>query len=119
MSAAESAVRAERAADFARLVEITRSLKREFEGDRWSGVAELEVERRAVMERVFDETPTAAELPQLTAALREVVRLNDELIGLAEHRRRALGRELDLTVRGQRAGIAYRSLGTPGRGRRS
>jgi len=108
MSARPVEIRAERAADFARLVEVTRDLKREFESAQWNGVAELEAERRAIMERVFDETPTAAELPALTAALREVVRLNDELIGLAEHRRRALGRELDMTVRGLRVGEVYR-----------
>ncbi|GEM_PF-3719254 len=118
MSLAAS-VSPERAADFARLVEITRTLKREFESAQWSGFADLESERRAIMERVFDEAPTAAELPQLTAALREVVRLNDELIGLAEHRRRALGRELDLTMRGQRVGAAYLRNRGPDRGRRS
>jgi translation initiation factor 2B subunit (eIF-2B alpha/beta/delta family) len=118
VSAVSPGVRAERAADFARLIEVTRTLKRDFESAQWSGFAELEVERRAILERVFDEAPTAAELPALTAALREVVRLNDELIGLAEHRRRALGRELDLTVRGQRAGHLYRSLGTLDLGRR-
>ena len=119
MSAPAAAIRADRAADFARLVEVTRTLKRDFEAAHWNEVAELEVERRAIMERVFDETPTAAELPVLTSALREVVKLNDELIGLAEHRRRTLGRELDLTLRGQRAGNAYRSHGPQGRGRRS
>ncbi len=117
MSAQPQAVRAERAADFARLIEVTQQLKRDFESSQWHGIAELESERRAIMERVFDEAPNAAELPALTAALKEVVRLNDELIGLAEHRRRALGRELDLAVRGHRAGQVYKSHGAPGRGR--
>jgi translation initiation factor 2B subunit (eIF-2B alpha/beta/delta family) len=110
-------MRPERAADFARLIEVTQRLKRDFEASQWHGVAELESERRAIMERVFDEAPSAAELPTLTATLKEVVRLNNELIGLAEHRRRALGRELDLAMRGHRAGRAYRNHGAPDRGR--
>ena len=93
--------------DLRRLLEITQALRAGFERDEWNGAGDLEAERRAIIERVFDEVPTAAELPRLTATLREVVRLNEELIGLAEHRRRALGRELDLQALGSRAGRAY------------
>ena len=96
-------------ADLERLLEITRQLRGGFERDEWAGAGDLEAERRAIIERVFDERPTAAELPRLTATLREVVRLNEELIGLAEHRRRALGREIDTATLGSRAGHAYRS----------
>jgi len=95
--------------DLERLLEITRQLRAGFEHDEWAGAGDLEAERRAIIERVFDERPTAAELPRLTATLREVVRLNEELIGLAEHRRRALGREIDTARLGSRAGQAYRS----------
>jgi hypothetical protein len=97
----------DRAADIARLLEVTRLLRDGFERGEWSGAAALEAERRGIIERVFDVQPCAAELPVLTATLREVVRINDELIGLAEHRRRALGRELDLVTTGKRAGAAY------------
>jgi hypothetical protein len=96
-----------RAADFARLVALTESLRAHVERGDWGGAAELEAERRLVVERVFDDTPTAAELPTLTATLREVVRLNDELIGLAEHRRRGIARELDLVAVGRAANRAY------------
>ena len=118
MSAVLNGVDPDRAQDFARLLEITQLLRQEFESDQWSGAAELEAKRRAILERVFDEHPTAAELPSLTAALREVVRLNHELIGLAEHRRRALGRALDTNALGARAGRIYRSASAPVPGRR-
>jgi translation initiation factor 2B subunit (eIF-2B alpha/beta/delta family) len=108
----------DRSAEFARLLEVTQLLRTGFERGEWGGAADLEAERRGLIERVFDRAPTAAELPQLTATLREVVRLNDELIGLAEHRRRALGRELDTVVAGKRAGKMYRSVGTRFPGRR-
>ena len=97
----------DRADDLERLLAITQALRAGFERDEWTGAGDLEAERRAIIERVFDEVPTAVELPRLTATLREVVRLNEELIGLAEHRRRALGRELDLKALGNRAGRAY------------
>ena len=104
---------ADRAAELARLLELTRDLRHDFERADWDRAAEIEAERRAVIERVFDERPTAAELPQFTAMLREIVRLNDELIGLAEHRRRALARELDLLAVGREASRAYGAAGAP------
>ena len=106
----------DRAADLARLLAITQQLRRDFECENWARAAELEAERRVVIERVFDDRPTPAELPGLTATLREVVRLNDELIGLAEHRRRALGRKLDTVAIGTRATSAYRRVAAPRRG---
>jgi translation initiation factor 2B subunit (eIF-2B alpha/beta/delta family) len=106
----------DRAADLARLLAITQQLRRDFEREDWARAAELEAERRGLIERVFDDRPTAAELPGLTATLREVVRLNDELIGLAEHRRRTIGRRLDTVAIGTRAKSAYGTVGTPGRG---
>jgi hypothetical protein len=108
---------ASRIGEFGRLLELTEALKGHLERGEWGAAAELELERRALVERVFDVAPDAAELPVLTATLREVVRINDELIGLAEHRRRAVARELDLLSVGREASRAYdgvrRSQGGP------
>jgi hypothetical protein len=98
---------AARAAEFGLLLQLTEALKAKLEGADWGAAAELELERRRIVERVFETAPAAAELPLLTATLREVVRLNDELIGLAEHRRRAIARELDLLAVGRDAQRAY------------
>ena len=107
MSAAASAMSAGRVADLGHLLSLTEALKAHLERGDWGRAAELELERRQVVERVFEAAPAAAELPVLTATLREVVRINDELIGLAEHRRRAVARELDLLAVGREASRAY------------
>jgi translation initiation factor 2B subunit (eIF-2B alpha/beta/delta family) len=99
-----------RSADFVRLMELTRELKANFERSEWERSAEVESERRALIERIFDQRPTVDELPLLTMALREVVRLNDELVGLAEHRRRALARDLDLVSASQQASRSYAAV---------
>jgi len=113
MSSAASAVSAARSADFGLLLSLTEALKTQLERGDWGSAAELELERRKVVERVFDVAPAAAELPALTATLREVVRLNDELIGLAEHRRRTIARELDLLTLGREASRAYAGVRRP------
>jgi hypothetical protein len=100
------------------LLKLTESLKTHLEQGEWGRAAELEVQRRELVERVFDTVPAATELPVLTATLREVVRINDELIGLAEHRRRAIGRDLDMLAIGRDAARAYQGVGESAGGRR-
>ena len=113
MSAVPREPTASRAAEFGQLLQLTESLKASLERGEWGAAAQLELERRKLVERVFDVAPVPAELPMLTATLREVVRINDELIGLAEHRRRTLARELDLLAAGREARRAYEGGGLP------
>ena len=111
MSAVAPELSASRVSEFGLLLKLTEALKGHLERGEWGAAAELELERRSLVERVFDVVPVAAELPVLTATLREVVRLNDELIGLAEHRRRAIARDLDMLSLGHEARRAYDGVG--------
>jgi len=107
VSDAAQEMAAGRIAEFGELLRLTEALRTQLERGEWGRAAELELDRRRIVERVFEVAPAAAELPLLTATLREVVRINDELIGLAEHRRRAVARELDLLAVGREASRAY------------
>ena len=118
MSAAAGAMSAARVADFGLLLSLTEALKSHLERGDFGAAAELELERRRIVERVFEAAPAAAELPVLTATLREVVRLNDELIGLAEHQRRTVAREIDLLSVGREASRAYVGMRRPPGGAR-
>ncbi len=114
MSAALSMPATERSADFGLLVSLSEALRGHCERGEWGTAAEVELERRAVIERVFEVRPAASELPELVNVLREVVRINDELLGLAEHRRRALARDIDMAALGQEAAKAYGGMGVQG-----
>jgi len=118
VSAAGRELSPTRVGEFGQLLRLTERLKGHLERGEWGAAAELELERRGLVERVFERPPAAAELPVLTATLREVVRLNDELIGLAEHRRRAIARELDLLSVGREASRAYGDVGRSAAGPR-
>jgi hypothetical protein len=93
------------------LLALTRRIRDGLETGDWGAAAELEAERRGLMEAIFDGPPPAADLPAITAILREVVRVNDELVGLAEHRRRALERDADVVALGRTAVRAYAAAG--------
>lgn len=97
----------------ARLRELTLSIREHLIAQEWAQAAELDLTRRAGIAELFDERPAAGDLPVLVSGLRELVALNDELLGLMAHQRRALDRHADLLVTGRRMGDAY--LGSPGR----
>lgn len=101
----------ERTAACRRLLELTTRIRDGVAAGDWGAAASLESERRGLMERIFDGPPPAAELPAMTETLREVVKLNDTLVGLAEHRRRALEREADTVATGRAAVRAYAAAG--------
>ena len=94
-----------------RLLALTRRLRDALGSGDWEAAAAFEAERRGLVESIFDGAAPAAELPAIAATLREVVRVNDELVGLAEHRRRALERDADAVALGRTAVRAYATAG--------
>ncbi len=96
----------------AHLRELTLAIREHLQAQEWARAAELDLTRRAGLAELFDDRPSAEDLPVLVTGLRELVALNDELLGLMAHQRRALDRHADLLVAGRRMGDAY--LGSPG-----
>ncbi len=73
----------------------------------WAGAAGLEAERRQLLERYFASPQPAADLPRAVVLLKELIALNDALVGIAEHVQRGLAREADTLAIGRRATRAY------------
>lgn len=86
---------------------ITRALRESVEAGDWGVAATLESERRALLECFFATRPPADQLARVLGMLRELIASNDALIGLAEHRQRAVAREADMVSTGRRAVRAY------------
>ena len=98
---------------FAALRALTDDSRERMRARDWATAAELDVQRRAGIAALFEERPTEAELPGLVEGLRDLVRLNDELLGLMAHQRRILDRQADTLNTARRMGTAY--LGGPRR----
>jgi hypothetical protein len=90
-----------------RALAVTRELRERVEAGDWGAAAELESERRRLLESFFARRPAASDLARVLGMLRELVASNDALIGLAEHRQRAVTREADTIATGRRAVRAY------------
>jgi hypothetical protein len=102
---------AARTAELAAILRFTTEIRAEVEAGEWARAGSLDLERRAALERLFDERPQATELAELAKMLKRVIELNEEILGLMAHKRRTLDREADLLATGRRAGMAY--LATP------
>jgi hypothetical protein len=90
-----------------RALAVTQRLRALVEAGDWGGAAELERERRELLEAFFARRPSAEELARVLGQLRELIQSNDLLIGLTEHRQRVVALEADLLATGVRATRAY------------
>jgi len=90
-----------------RALAVTRELHARMEAGDWGQAASLECERRRLLETFFSERPAAADLARILGVMRDLIASNDALIGLAEHRQRAVQREADTVTTGRRAVRAY------------
>lgn len=102
-----TATQAPPASDLELALAVSGRLRECVEAADWQAAAALEAERRGLLERYFSAPPPAAELGRAVALLRQLIRLNDELVGMAEHVQRGLAREADTVATGRRATRAY------------
>jgi len=96
--------RAERIDD---LKALTERIRERMLARDWATAADLDLERRSRMSALFERRPTSEELPSFVEGLRELVRMNDELLGLMAHQRRTLDRQADTLSAARRMGAAY------------
>ncbi len=88
-----------------RALSLSREIEMLIERGEVRRAQQLDAERRALLVSI---RPTLRPLtPAAAAMLAEIAERNDHAIGRLEHRRRSIGRELDLVAVGRRALRAY------------
>jgi hypothetical protein len=88
-------------------LELSRDILQAAERADLPTVGSLDVERMRLVQSFRRQTSSVAAADG--ALLQEIAQLNDQAIGLLEHRRRGKGRELDMAAVGRRALAAYSS----------
>ncbi len=78
----------------------------------WSQALERDAARQRLMMAAFGQDATRMRDPGLRALTDELLRMNNRLLGLVEHRRRGVERESDVLQLGQRAAAAYHCAGS-------
>ena len=90
-----------------RVLEETRTVERLIEQGDWQQALERDAIRQRLLAEAFalDGSRSVDEKTRVIAG--ELLKLNDRLVGLAEHRRRGVERENDTLQLGRRALAAY------------
>ncbi len=94
----------------ARALEETRAVEALIERGEWQQALERDALRQRLMAAAFGQDGSRALDPELRTLADELLRLNNRLIGLAEHRRRGVERESDTLQLGRRAVAAYHQV---------
>jgi hypothetical protein len=88
-----------------RALQLSRELLAAAEGANTSALGRLDAERLQLLQSFRRETPRVAAGDR--ALLQQIGQLNDQTIGLLEHRQRGTARDIDMAAVGRRAVAAY------------
>jgi len=99
--------RAEAVAGLQRALKISRELAAVADGGDLKLTLSLDAERRQLLKSLRGALQPLDD--EHRSVLREIAALNDQALGLLEHRRRAKGRDMDMLAVGRRALRAYSS----------
>jgi hypothetical protein len=97
--------RAAASAALERALEISRELAAVADNGDVRTTARLDAERRQLLQFARQALQPLDEKDR--GMLREIAQLNDRALGLLEHRKRAMGRDMDMLAVGRRAVRAY------------
>lgn len=89
------------------ILECTRRVQALIEAGDWLGAAQLDAERQRRLQECCARIEPSTCPPDLIAALSDMVKLNDAMIGAVEHRQRGIQRDAETVTVGRKAVAAY------------
>lgn len=89
------------------IVNISNRMLCKAHDDEWTSVAELELERKALVHGYFDQPALRQDAPEVAIAIREILKLNQLITELGEKSREFLGTEMRTNSAGRAATAAY------------
>jgi hypothetical protein len=93
------------------IVSLSREMLRQAGDNEWERVGELEQTRRELVMTCFGQRTPEQDGPEVAAAIKEILRLNQELTELGKRQREALGAEVHNHKLGSAAQAAYLNCG--------
>jgi hypothetical protein len=90
-----------------RVLEETRVVEQLIEQGEWQQAVEHDAIRQRLLAEAFAQDGSRTIDAETRVIAGELLRLNDRLVGIAEHRRRGVERESDTVQLGRRALVAY------------
>ncbi len=91
------------------IVDLSRDMLNTARDSEWEKVAELEARRKQFVMEYFSRPVGTREAPEVAAAIKEILKLNQEVTELGKRSSEALQEQIQVHNRGRAATSAYRS----------
>lgn len=105
----ESEMDSERAQVLRDVIQISQAMLAMARDNEWERVSLLEAERRLMVQNCFNRPTREQDAPEVAVAIREILRLNQEVAELGRTCKDRLGADIRVQKVGRSASAAYRS----------
>lgn len=97
----------DRARQLVEIIGLSREMLAKARDHDWARVAELEVARKALVMRCFQQPTAEQDVPEVAAAIKEILRLNQDVSEIGRQYREELAGEIQTRKIGRAAAAAY------------
>jgi hypothetical protein len=91
------------------IIEVSKAMLVMARDNEWERVALLEAERRVMVQSCFAHTTREQDAPHVAAAIKEILRLNQDVASLAGSWKEQIGADIHAQKVGRSAAAVYRS----------
>jgi len=89
------------------IIELSKDMLSKAQADQWELVADLETQRKALVMRCFQQPASGQDAPEVAAAIREILSLNQQVTLLGQAHQDQLGCDIRTSKVGRNASAAY------------
>ena len=100
-------MRTDRSRQLVEIIGLSKEMLEKARDHDWARVAELEVTRKALVMHCFRQPTAEQDAPEVAAAIKEILRLNQDVSEIGRQYQEALGSEIHTRTVGRAASAAY------------
>jgi len=89
------------------IIELSKDMLSKAQAGQWELVAELETRRKTLVMRCFQQPTTGQDAPEVAAAIKEILSLNQQVALLGQQYQEQIGCDIHATKVGRNASAAY------------
>ena len=89
------------------IIELSKDMLLKAQANEWERVAELEVARKTLVTRCFQQPASGQDAPEVAAAIKEILSLNQQVTQLGQKYQEQIGCDIRTSKVGRNASAAY------------
>ncbi|GMQ88683.1 MAG: hypothetical protein BMS9Abin09_0115 [Gammaproteobacteria bacterium] len=89
------------------IIELSKDMLSKAQANQWELVADLETRRKALVMRCFQQPTADQDAPEVAAAIKEILSLNQQVTALGQEHQEQIGCDIHTSKVGRNASAAY------------